>query len=520
MRRAMAALALLLLVAAGCTTDDEPTRAASGAPVVTVEARDNTFNPERVEIAPGTSVRWVNVGRNSHNVLHVEGDDFGVKTSNFRPGKEYTYRFDKPGTYSYWCSLHGSRTRGMVGTVTVTGGPAAAASTTTTSAAGGGGMIRVPQDSNTIQAAVDQAKPGDLVLVSPGVYRESVTIETDRIVVRGLDRNTTILDGEFRRENGVKVVGANGVAVENLTARNFTLNGFFWIDVTGYRGSYLTAYRNGDYGIYAFNSTKGQFDHSYASGSPDAGFYIGQCFPCDALISDVVSEFNGLGYSGSNAGGNLLIVNSTWRHNRAGIVPNTIDSEKLPPERQTTVVGNVVYDNNNPETPAIDVAILAMGNGILVAGGNDNIIDRNLVYDHDFVGIGVVPYVDKNSWLASGNRVRGNVLRDSREADLGLSASPDARNCFAGNTFTTSAPLAIEQVAPCEGVATGDFNAGALDLAKLLTATHPPSRDYKTATPVPPAQPSMPDAATAPARPATDVPATVDLAAIAVPREP
>jgi plastocyanin len=163
----MAALLLLLLVAAGCTSDDS-TRAASGAPVVTVEAKDNSFSPERIEIARGTSVRWVNVGRNAHNVLHVEGDDFGVKTSKFRPGDEYTHRFDKPGTYSYWCSLHGSRTRGMVGTITVSGRPAAAASTTTSSDAGGG-TIRVPGDAGTIQAAVDQAEPGDLVLVSPGV---------------------------------------------------------------------------------------------------------------------------------------------------------------------------------------------------------------------------------------------------------------------------------------------------------------------------------------------------------------
>ena len=72
--------------------------------------------------------------------------------------------------------------------------------------------------------------------------------------------------------------------------------------------SYLTAYRNGDYGIYAFDSQWGQFDHSYASGSPDAGFYIGQCNPCHAVITDVVAEYNQLGYSGTNSSGDLFIV--------------------------------------------------------------------------------------------------------------------------------------------------------------------------------------------------------------------
>jgi hypothetical protein len=99
------------------------------------------------------------------------------------------------------------------------------------------------------------------------------------------------------------VIEADGVAVENLTARHFLLNGFYWSDVLGYRGSYLTASTNGDYGIYAFGSRSGRFDHSYASGSPDAGFYIGACNPCDAVITDVLAEHNALGYSGTNAGG-------------------------------------------------------------------------------------------------------------------------------------------------------------------------------------------------------------------------
>src|SRR5262249_14930360 len=144
---------------------------------------------------------------------------------------------------------------------------------------------------------------------APGVYHEAVTVTSDDIVIRGADRNATVVEGDFKRDNGFKVL-ANGVAIENMTARDFTSNGFYWTGVRGYRGSYLTAYRNGDYGIYSFGSTVGQFDNSYASGSPDAGYYIGQCYPCDAVIDHVTAEWNGIGYSGTNAGGNLYIVNS------------------------------------------------------------------------------------------------------------------------------------------------------------------------------------------------------------------
>jgi len=158
----------------------------------------------------------------------------------------------------------------------------AGAEPTTTASAGGEGVINVPEDHATIQEAVDAAAPGDLILVAPGTYNEAVNVTTDNLTIRGLDRNEVVLDGKFELDNGIRILGAKGVAVENMTATNYTRNGFFWTGADGYRGSYLTAYRTGDYGVYAFDSVNGQLDHIYAAGSPDAGIYIGQCYPCNA----------------------------------------------------------------------------------------------------------------------------------------------------------------------------------------------------------------------------------------------
>jgi hypothetical protein len=440
-----------------------------------------------------------------------------------------------------------------------TGSGSGGTGTPTTAGAGASGRtVKVPQDQPTVQAAVDAAQPGDLVLISPGVYKEAVNVTKENLTIRGLERNTTILDGEFTRENGVRVLNANGVSVENMTARNFTGNGFFWTGVTGYRGSYLTTSRTGNYGVYAFDSTKGQFDHLYTSGSPDAGIYIGQCYLCDAVITDSVSEYNGLGYSGTNSGGNLYIVNSTFRFNRAGIVPNSGSYELCYPERETTIAGNLVYSNNQGDTPAIDVALLAMGNGILAAGGRDNTITHNRVWDHERTGIGLVPFPETDAvdnippedamktpcaeaknkpptdpaqvknpvfWPAKNNKVTDNTVERSGVADIAVGTLGDDTvaslgNCFSGNTVSTSAPKDLQGMSPCGGKGNGaDPANGALDLGALMAAARPPKGDYKT-QPVPPDQPNMPDAATAPARPATDVPMKVDLSTIKTPAAP
>ena len=516
-------------------------KATGSYPEVDVTAVDNNFVPAAIRINPGTTVHWENEGRSPHDISPADPSQsfgakkFGIDASKFVPHAEYEYRFDKPGVYRYFCRLHGSKDLGMIGEVVVGDVDASGGTTATTTGGQAGGTLRVPQDYPTIQAAVDAAKPGSLVLVSPGVYREAVTVTSPDIVIRGLDRARTILDGDFVRDNGIKVL-ADGVAVENMTARRYKENGFFWTGVTGYRGSYLTAIRNGDYGIYAFDATKGQFDHDYGSGSPDAGFYIGQCYPCDAVITESLSEWNGIGYSGTNAGGNLYIVNSTWRHNRVGIVPNSGTEEKNPPQHGATIAGNTVYDNNNAKTAAIDIAQLAIGNGILVAGGNDNVVQRNLVFDHDLVGVAVIPLPEKVinpsdpkaiNFDAHRNKVIGNAVSDSRAADLGLvtgleNAKDAGGNCFSGNTYKTSLPDNLQQLVPCGKPASPAFETDLGRFAALLTAKKPGPGDYRTVVlPPPPALPDMPDAATAPPQPAnTGVPTAIDLSGITLPTMP
>jgi plastocyanin len=94
-----------------------PTISATLAPkqVVQVQALDDFFRPENITVTAGTRIDWINVGQKKHTVTNDTLFD-----SDLLVGQTFSFTFDKPGTYQYYCVVHSeSPTDGMVGTVTV-----------------------------------------------------------------------------------------------------------------------------------------------------------------------------------------------------------------------------------------------------------------------------------------------------------------------------------------------------------------------------------------------------------------
>lgn len=135
------AVAVAVPVAAGASGparhDQRPAQAIASTEVV--DAVDNDFDPKTVRVEPGTTVMWTNRGRSPHNIVasrkHQDfGAPFGVKTNAFKPGDDYEFTFGQPGAYAYYCTLHGTATTGMRGTVVVGSEPADGAAAATPAA--------------------------------------------------------------------------------------------------------------------------------------------------------------------------------------------------------------------------------------------------------------------------------------------------------------------------------------------------------------------------------------------------
>jgi plastocyanin len=104
-----------------------PSAWAQGQEEVTVRMEDNFFAPANITVEPGTTVTWVQSGNNSHTTTSYDGLwDSGLIEGG--SGGSFSYTFEEPGTYDYFCIPH--EALGMVGSVTVADGasPTATAS--------------------------------------------------------------------------------------------------------------------------------------------------------------------------------------------------------------------------------------------------------------------------------------------------------------------------------------------------------------------------------------------------------
>ena len=84
----------------------------AAADATTISIREFMFAPTSMTVAVGTTVKWQNLDGEPHTVRSV---DTSFSSNPLDQNDSFTFKFDKPGTYKYVCSIHPQ----MVGTIVV-----------------------------------------------------------------------------------------------------------------------------------------------------------------------------------------------------------------------------------------------------------------------------------------------------------------------------------------------------------------------------------------------------------------
>ncbi|HEY1524716.1 MAG TPA: cupredoxin family copper-binding protein [Candidatus Angelobacter sp.] len=104
-----ATLAIVILMVAGrsrtlgATVEENPT--------AQVKIDNFVFSPNPLTVPVGSTIRWTNQDDIPHNVV---SDDKSFKSKALDTDETFTYTFTKPGTYTYFCSIHPKMTGKVV----------------------------------------------------------------------------------------------------------------------------------------------------------------------------------------------------------------------------------------------------------------------------------------------------------------------------------------------------------------------------------------------------------------------
>jgi nitrous oxidase accessory protein NosD len=253
----------------------------------------------------------------------------------------------------------------------------------------------------SIQAAVNQASPGDTVLVKPGVYHQSVQIRTDGIILRGSGDflggtvlvppksvpktlcNTVfgptgvcILAKRVNLKTGAVIKRVSNDTVTALMVSGFPANGVFGYGTNGLTVTRVAAVNDGDYGISRFVSSRTVFAGDTAIGNHEAGFYVGDSPQADTVVRDDQAYGNQFGIFIRHAR-HVLVTQNRVSGNCQGIL--VLDDGQRGGAGNATIVENSVFRNNKFCPKNEDTPVATQGGGILLLGATRTLVARNSV---------------------------------------------------------------------------------------------------------------------------------------------
>ena len=292
----------------------------------------------------------------------------------------------------------------------------------------------VVKPGQSIQAAIDRARPGTRIYVLAGTYKESgnttnglnITKSGISLIGQRTPNKGVVLENTGTQRNGIVVAPPErtdcmachtdlappfplypevdtsvthpdpqilGLEIRNITIKDFNNNGLFTELVDHYKIVNVHSVNNPNYGIFPTRSSNGLISHSSAVGANDSGIWIETSTHVRASHNRVAGNVNGFEVSNSD---DVTLVGNEISGNTVGIAalllpdiyPIRGSSKRL------TIQGNYIHDNNRVNSARDDsiLGTVPAGIGILHVGIDDSEISGNLVTNNDFSGIVVADY--------------------------------------------------------------------------------------------------------------------------------
>ena len=301
-----------------------------------------------------------------------------------------------------------------------------------------GQLIRntiVVRPGDSIQAAIDRAKPGTRIYVLAGTYRElsdptnalTITKNGLRIIGQTTKKKRVVLENAGNQRNGIVVVPEDradcmgchtdlappfpvhpgtpmglkmrdpmmhGIEIRGITIKGFRNNGLFTENVDGFRIIDVESIDNRNYGIFPTLSRNGLISHSKAIGSSlDSGIWVETSENVTVQHSFVTGNVNGLEVSNSD---DILLAHNEATGNTVGaailLLPDIFDDR--PGAKRIDMRNNWIHDNNkdNMARPGSILSFVPSGTGVLYLGVDQSTIANNLVENNGFTGIAIADY--------------------------------------------------------------------------------------------------------------------------------
>ncbi|MFD9479518.1 MULTISPECIES: nitrous oxide reductase family maturation protein NosD [Streptomyces] len=354
---------------------------------------------------------------------------------------------------------------------------------------------------DSIQDAVNYARPGDIITVMPGTYYENVLINK-RLTLRGFGARTVIKPPVTaatpltpvapvappapgasaapvapgaataptaptaatapagralacsQADTGICVMGTAerpvvGVDIRSLTVSGFKRNGI-WASYTDRLSvQRVISEKNGTWGIAQERSTRGLFRDNTARDNAESGLFIANTVDREGGATDTLGAVvrrntltgNRIGVTVRRVR-NLSVYGNAVTGNCGGIF--VVGDEGEPGAGDMTIRNNRIHENNkfckgNSRLPDIQ------GVGIVLTGAEETIVRSNDIRGN--VGAsplsgGILLFKSFVGATNTDNVIRDNVVRDNKPADL-ANQGTGTGNQFVNNRCASSVPAGM-----------------------------------------------------------------------------